>query len=54
MRFGVVLRVFGQVGRWNAMKLADYERVLQEKETENQQVNKKQFKILELWKEKQS
>ncbi|MBR0335104.1 MAG: hypothetical protein IIX13_09245 [Bacteroidales bacterium] len=54
MKFGVVLRVFGQVGRWNTMKLADYEKVLQEKETENQPINKKQFKILELWKEKQS
>lgn len=49
MKFGVVLRVFGQVGRWNTMKLADYEKVLQEKDTENQQVNKKQFKILEKW-----
>lgn len=49
MKFGVVLRVFGQVGRWNTIKLADYEKVLQEKETENQQLNKKQFKILEKW-----
>ena len=54
MRFGVVLRVFGQVGRWNTMKLDDYEKVLQEKNTENQSNNKKQFKILELWKEKKS
>lgn len=48
-KFGVVLRIFGQVGRWNTINLDDYERVLQEKETENQQLNKKQFKILERW-----
>ena len=48
-KFGVVLRIFGQVGRWNTINLDDYERVLQEKETENQQLNKKQFKILEKW-----
>lgn len=49
MKFGEVLRVFGQVGRWNTVNLADYKKVLQEENTDNQEVNKKQFKILEIW-----